>query len=341
MNNKINQKKKIFIGIEFLRIYLSILVVNTHCYKLPKNSKFLKSKLLRNNLHVPIFYIISFFFFQNTLLSRNLNKFKQRFQRLLIPYIFWPVIIWSINNIIFLVFKINFNNSFYDLKNQLLTGHCFNTVFWFQWNLIFETFFFIIIELVFHKYIINILIYIGFTAYYFQYSGYNYNIFIHFDFNLKYTLGRFAEVIPYSISGFYLSYFKLVDCFKKNIINTIFICLLVLILFSNYNFIIYPKGFGYQGFKSQILSFFLFIIFCIISKNFVGKNIFKIIIQISKFTPGIYYLHIPIMNYFKNFFLFIKNKQLQGAMLIYFFCYIICIIGSFIFRKTKLIKLFQ
>ena len=83
MNNKINQKKKIFIGIEFLRIYLSILVVNTHCYKLRKNSKFLISKLLRNNIHVPLFYIISFFFFQNTLLSRNLNKFKQRLQRLL------------------------------------------------------------------------------------------------------------------------------------------------------------------------------------------------------------------------------------------------------------------
>ena len=296
---------------------------------------------MRNNLHVPIFYIISFFFFQKTLFSRNLIKFKQRFQRLLIPYIFWPIIIWSINNIIFLLFKINFNNSFDDLKNQLLTGHGFNTVFWFQWNLIFETFFFIIIELIFHKYIINILIYIGFAAYFFQYSGYNFNIFIHFDNNKKYTFGRFAEIIPFTISGFYLSYYKLADNFEKNKIRTFFICLLGLILLNNYNVLLIPKGFSYQGFKSQILSIFLFIIFSMISRNFISKNIFKIIIQISKFTPGIYYLHIPIMNYLKNFFLFIKNRKLQGAILIYLLCFFICIIGSFIFRKTKLINLFQ
>ena len=29
----------------------------------------------------------------DTLLSRNIDKFKQRFQRLLIPYLVWPVII--------------------------------------------------------------------------------------------------------------------------------------------------------------------------------------------------------------------------------------------------------
>ena len=100
------------------------------------------------------------------------------------------------------MFKINIKYSFNDLKDQLLTGHCFNTVFWFQWNLVFDSFLFIIIELIFHKYIINILVYIAFITYFFQYSGYNYNLFINFHYNKKYTFGRFAEIIPLTISGF-------------------------------------------------------------------------------------------------------------------------------------------
>ena len=91
----------------------------------------------------------------------------------------------------------------------------------------------------------------------------------------------------------------------------------------------------------HIISVFMFIIFSMISRKFINNNIFKIVVQISKFTPGIYYLHIPIKKFFKNFFPFIKNKQLKGAFLIYLLCYSICIIGSSIFRKTKLKNLFQ
>ena len=97
-SKKINIKEKI-VGIELLRIYLSILVVNTHCFKNPQKIKnIILSRILRNGLHVPTFFIISFYFFQNNLFSRNLDKYKKRFQRLLIPYLFWPVIIWIIIN---------------------------------------------------------------------------------------------------------------------------------------------------------------------------------------------------------------------------------------------------
>ena len=101
---KINKREK-NIGVEILRIYLSILVVNTHCYRYSKNIKYIILKIIRNRLHVPTFFIISFFFFQITLLSRNIDKFKQRFRRLLLPYLIWPVVIWLINNLIMALFK--------------------------------------------------------------------------------------------------------------------------------------------------------------------------------------------------------------------------------------------
>ena len=340
MNNnykkKINRREK-YIGIEILRIYLSILVVNSHCYKISNNLIFIK--ILKNNLHVPTFFIISFFFFKNSLVSRNLNKFKQRFQRLLIPYIVWPIINWSINNIITFFTNINIRKSIEDLKKQLLTGHCFNTVFWFQWNLIFETFIFIIVELIWHEYLIYILMNLVLSSYFLQYSNYNYRLFYKLDFSKRFTFGRFIEIIPFSISGFILSYYQLINFLKDDKMKTIFICLFIFLIIFNYIKILEPKGFFYAGIKLNILSICLFIVFSLISFKFM--NNFKMILQISKFTPGIYYLHIPVMKYFINFITAIKNKQLFGSFLIYLICYFICFIGDNIFKKSKLIYLFQ
>ena len=318
-----------------------MLVVNTHCYRYSKNIKYIIFKIIRNSLHVPTFFIISFFLFQNTLLSRNIDKFKQRFKRLLIPYLIWPVIIWLINNLIMAFYNIKLRNSFKDLQMQLLTGNCFNGVFWFQWNLIFEIVLFIIIELVFHKYLIYIIINLGILAYFFQYSQYNYNIFSKLNFERKYPFGRFSEIIPYSISGFILSYFKLISYFQENKIKVVTICLFIFTLLFNYKIFIEPKGFGYQGLRLNILSVSFFIIFSMISSKFIIKYLTKLILLISKCTPGIYYLHIPIMHYFSSFINVIKNQELYGSILIYIICFNICIIGNFIFKKTILVNLFQ
>ena len=48
-------------GLALLRFYLSFLVVNAHCFKgTEKKTKFII--LLKNSFHVPIFFIMSFFF---------------------------------------------------------------------------------------------------------------------------------------------------------------------------------------------------------------------------------------------------------------------------------------
>ena len=337
--NTENIKKKINIGVEILRIYLSLLVVNTHCY----NNSFNKyiSKMIRNRLHVPTFFIISFYYFQNVLISRKINKFKNRYQRLIIPYIIWPITFWILNNLIKLKFKFNFDISLKQLKIQLLTGHSFNPVFWFQWNLIFQTFIFIFVELIYHKCLIFILINIGLFSYFLQYSYLNYFLFSQFGNDKRFTFGRFSETIPYSISGFIIANNKIIDRLKKNKIKTVFLFLIAFMLVYNYNIFFIPKGFGYEGIKLHILSLCLFILLSIHSNRFIPQNLIKIILQISKCTPGIYYLHIPIMKYLKIIFLCIKNKNLFGVFIIYIACYSISFFGDIIFRKTKLRNLFQ
>ena len=340
LERKVDKKEK-NIGIEILRIYLSMTVVNSHCYHASKNIRYIILKILKNRLHVPTFFIISFFYFQITLISRNIEKFRKRFERLLIPYLFWPLINWLLNNLIMFLFKIKLRNSFQDLKIQLLTGHCFNGVFWFQWDLIFEVFLFIIIEIISHKYLIYIIINSALLAYLFQYSQYNYKIFSKLCFEQRYTFGRFAEIIPYSVSGFILSYFQIIVKLKKNRIKIINLCLLIFASTSKYDFFLNPKGFQYQGLKLNILCICFFIIFSMIPNNIFKDHLIKVILQISKFTPGIYYLHVPIKNYFKYCFKVIKKKEIYGAILIYIISFNISIIGNFIFKKTMLINLFQ
>ena len=335
-----NQKKEINIGLALLKIYLSFVVVNIHCFDISNGPHILKNFLI-NGLHVPTFFIISFYFFSRTLLSRNLDKFKQRFQRLLIPYIIWPIIIFIFNNLLYIIFKINLSNSFYDLESQLLTGHSFIPPLWFQWCLIFQTFLFIVIELIFHKYIIFIFLNIKIVSYFLQYSSINYYLFENVNKEQKYTFGRILEIFPYSISGFFIAYFEIIIKFKKDRIKTIYLCIIVFSLYYKYDIIKKPIGFYYQGLKLNIQSICLFICFSLIPKNIIPKSLTKITKQISLFSPGIYYLHYPLLLYFENLFLSVKKRTIYGSLFIYIISYLASFIGNKFVIKTKLKNLFQ
>ena len=135
-----NEKKKYNAFLAILRVYLSFIVINSHYLRTPPilMNKYIK-RIIRNNLHVPIFFLMSFYFSHKLFLSKNIEKIKKRFERLLIPYLIWPIIILILNNFLYYTFKLNFKISFNDLKIQLMTGHCFMTVLWFHYNLIFAT----------------------------------------------------------------------------------------------------------------------------------------------------------------------------------------------------------
>ena len=61
----------------------------------------------------------------------------------------------------------------------------------------------------------------------------------------------------------------------------------------------------------------------------------------SKFSAGIYYIHFPLIQYFKHIFLPVKLGTIYGSLFIYIISYLICLIGNKIFFKSKLKNLFQ
>ena len=88
INKQINKKKKFIISFGILRIYLSFVVVNTHCFNI---STFIIQNryiflILINQIPVPTFYIMSFYMCSNIFATKNVKRIKLRFQRLLIPY---------------------------------------------------------------------------------------------------------------------------------------------------------------------------------------------------------------------------------------------------------------
>ena len=119
--NKIifSQNSKRILGLEILRMILSFWIVIFHCCTF-KNG-FIR-KILNKNLHVPTFLIISFYFLYYHLINRNINKIKQRFERLLIPYFIYPIAIFINNNIIFTIFK----KTFINLNQNISIKHLIN-----------------------------------------------------------------------------------------------------------------------------------------------------------------------------------------------------------------------
>ena len=340
-NENIKRKYNPFLAI--LRVYLSFNVINCHNLR---SSPILINKyilrILKNRMHVPIFFLMSFYFSHKLCLSKNIEKIKQRFERLLIPYFVWPIIIWIINNFLYYTFKLDFKISFNSLKIQLMTGHCFMTVLWFQYNLIFSTLLFIIIVSLSSNNSIPIMINLFIIAYYFQYSNINYNIFSKGGYFKQYTFGRFIEIIPFCIIGHIIPSLNLSKFLRKYRIYIIYLLSLVFFFILKFGIFININGFMYQGIDLVMESSLLFLIFLLIPYEKINnKYIINIIKNFTSNTSGIYFLHTNVIRYMINFNKQVKNGTLSGSIIIYIISYFICLIGSKIFRKTKFICLFQ
>ena len=338
-----NEKRKYNAFLAILRAYLSFNVINTHFLRTPPilMNKYI-IRIIRNNLHVPIFFLLSFYFSHKLFLSKNIEKIKKRFERLLIPYLFWPIIIWIINNFLFYTFKLNFKFSFNDLKIQLMTGHCFMSILWFHYNLIFATLLIIIIIFLSLNYSVLIMFNLCIFAFYFQYSKLNYNIFSKYGYYKEYTFGRFSEIIPYCIIGFIIPSLNLLIILRKYRIYSIYFLLLIFLFLLKYEVFIYINGFTYQGIVLAVKSSLVFLIGLLMPyEKITNKYIINIIKIVTSYTSGVYFLHTNVERFMKKSIKLIKNGTLSGSMIIYIISYFISLIGAKIFGKNKLSSLFQ
>ena len=339
-------KEKYNIGIGTLRVILSFLVIVIHFFNKKTTSNYFLL-FITNNLKyvVATFYLISFYFMGNTLMDINKRKIKQRFIRLLIPSIIWPIIIYFLNYYISIKINKHFRNSFHDLIIQLLFGSNYLSPLWFLYDLIFFTIIFVFIVNYFKNQHLIILNSLSFLCYLFEFSG-QYSIFLS-KFGIKEIRSLFQITVqfPFAVLGFTIFSLKLVPKLKKHIFKTLYFSLLVLFIISKYQFFTQQsKDYSLKYFVGCPLIFFIFIL---LPTEFLKKNdlVFSLVKETQSYTMGIIITHLQITRYINNnIFNFNFNKIKRGNFIGCLFIYIICYCLSFVcykfFNKNKLKYLF-
>jgi len=293
-----------------------------------------------NKLHVPSFIIMSFFFTHNILISSDFHRIYKRFERLLIPYIGWPIILFCIYNLILLSGKKYYTFSFKKLIHQIILGNAWTIPFhfWFLFDLILTSIIFLLILKTMKNHYLFIFLILLMFSYFLQYSELNYKLFIILG---EPSLAKENEFIPYAVTGFILFESNIMNKLYEKKIKTFIISLIFLKLTEYYKVFSSIEGFAFQGIKSNIRSVCLIFIFSLFSSKEKENKYTKIFKTITSFTGGIYYIHRIIQWNFINIFKDIKKGTFFGIILIYIISYMICFIGTIIFGKTRLKYLFS
>lgn len=329
-------------GFALLKNFLAFDVVISHCfYTREKQTDTILFITKRRKIHVPSFFILSFYFNYNTLVSFDTKKKINRIIRLLIPYIFWPIIIFVFCNLNSSYKKFKNLTSFDLLIFQLLTGQGQEVFhFWYLFDLITTTLLFMGIIKLYrknHLFIINLLLVF---AYFIQYSEYHKRIVPYFR-GIE-GLKREIELLPFAVVGFTLKAFNVLAILQNYKFNSFIMCAFIYYFVIEYEIFIRIFGVAYHGIKLNILSTCIVILFSLFPSNKIkNKYAINILKILTNHSGGIFYLHQLVHFFFKPYYKEIRDGTFNGVIQVYFISYIISMIGSNVFYKTHLKFLFS
>ena len=209
---------------------------------------------------------------------------KLRLQRLLVPFLIWPLFIWCFNNLLYLIFKKNRFERIISLRElfiQLLIGRVFIIPFWFLFNLIFLSVFFFIISFL-HCYIffliLHILTIICYVTHYFGIK--NYILYSKFKDCIALSVGHLIISFPISVTAF--------TCNKINLIiyleNLRYKCLYLIFFIIIISLFFIGKTNTYIGIDKNLFSLFTFYLIRLI----FFENLYSYELQILIFNQKDY-----------------------------------------------------
>ena len=332
-------KKDINIGVEILRVVYCYLVVVVHF----GSGDIYQFSWKYIDFYVTSFFLIAFYFSYNAFSSRYIPKIKERFWRLLYPYILWPIIIYIRQNWHSVRFQ-DLSNK-YLLKRfyiQFLLGNNIHGIMWFLFNLIFSSLFICIIVLLFKNYQFYAL-----YAFFILNSIYNYYKLHNYYMNsfprspIQHSMEIMNETFIFAISGYTLGYFDILNLLKRlSKFSFIFFSPIFYIVRWHQEVFDYFPGFNVifnTLFISTIFIFFGTLPFDIFKNSIINK-ILKIL---TRHTGGIYYIHTEAYDILINKYHLMYPRSTASNILVYVASYIFCDIGTRIFRRWRLRYLFN
>ena len=230
------------------------------------------------------------------------------FKRIIIPYNIWPLIFYSIDKFTHYLFNQKEKYKLIDLYLQILLGRDFYGIFWFLFNLLFYSFVFVIINLIFKNRTIFALFTICVIDYIYLYS--KIAIGLPFNFNKRThrevykSIKSIVRYFVFSFSGFYFASIKLINkiyLFRKIFL---FFSIFYVCIFIRYHLSFFQKiSYIFRGIFENIFILNVFILFSLVPFNKINNPFFINFLDcITSYTGGIYYLHVRIGEKFVNWF---------------------------------------
>ena len=254
---------------------------------------------------VPCFEIMAFYFSYKMFASCDRGKFKNRLKQLIFPSLSWAVIYI----VVFWIFKdkspLQGLSWLVAFILQVFVGHVYNQPMWFQTDLIISTIICYIVFKCFYKkkrLLYSIICIMGAVALISQYTGFNYALLGDLPNYLRYSTGRFAEMLPYTTIGLILG--NEASCLKKkehSLVNVIFWFAFVIfvrkILLTQVSLDVLGDNFGYAGIGRMLVGFGIIKLFDELNFIKLPAVLEKAIRKVAGLTYGCYIMHI-LVGYF-------------------------------------------
>lgn len=316
LDNNPNKRRSAII--DLLRIILVVLVVNIHITAIGGG----KTNFLEPYTWyaVPLFIIISFFFFSD-------KPLIARIKRLYVPLIFWSIIGFATQPDL-----ISIKNIFL----QILTGQIVNTPLYYLILLTWFTAIYWLIYLLPSSLKVSIYFWIIMTALFLEYSSVNFYLFIPLNDAIFYCYGRFFELIKYVPVGLTFAFLK------KKISNNNLFLVLSIIFFPIYviaSFIPQPLGFYYSGLKILTGSIIIFSLTLGLSNFKFSNKVNRVIDLLGKYSFGVYLSHVSLLVIILNINPALKLFIVQYQTPFLFFYVASCYLFCFLFDLLTLKKL--
>ena len=147
-------------------------------------------------------------------------------------------------------------------------------------------------------------------------------------------------MIPIASTGITLAYIDILKKLEKYKIKSMLFSIVVLYFTYNYHIFGEFLGFTYSVIKQIIAGISLFLFFALIPFQKINKRFLKIITIITSHTGGIYYFQ-GIITYILSKIKYLIYDYNFKCFLIYLFGYLICFLGTKLFKNNKMKYLFN
>lgn len=281
-------------------------------------------------LAVPTFMIMSFYLCKRLFTEPDVRGiFQKRMWRLLYPFWTWGILYFLFFGLVQLISKIDLSVSINDLLWQLTLGSsaALNGPLWYMADLIIITIAYYLIFKLLPKDKSFVCIWIvTIVAIVLQYSGVNAKLFGGFRNEIRWPIGRIAEMIPYATIGYSFSVTDYIDKVRKHRFGAGVLIAFVVTLAQCFGIGGRFAGFGYSGISSIVIATLIFLLAAIIPFEKLPETVKRLIYILSKFTFGIFCVHDGVGRCV-NFVLCklgLPYNTFSECIIIFLICYIVC-----------------